>query len=195
MLLSPAGLPSRDLYRLAIGAVLPRPIAWVSSVDEQGRPNLAPFSFFTVVASDPLTLVFCPQAKGDGVKDTLANIQSVPAFVIHAVGEAQVVAMSRSSADLPRGESEFAYAGVTPVDSTHVPVPRVAEAPIAFECRLAAIHRFGNGSAVFGEVVAIHVDDALYQDGRIDTQALAPVGRMAGDAYVRCTDRFTLVRG
>ena len=135
MILKPDEIRTKDVYKFSIGAVLPRPIAWVSTMDTAGNFNLAPYSFFTVASNNPFTLLFCPQDPTPGVsKDTLVNVEAVPEFVINITNEATVDAMSASAARLPHGESEFEYANVTPAASETIAVPRVAEAPAAFEC-------------------------------------------------------------
>lgn len=199
MIIDPDSLDNRGRYKLVIGSVLPRPIAWVSTADAAGRLNLAPFSYFTAVCPTPLTLLFCPGVHADGrKKDTWANIEQVPEFVINITNEDTAEQMNRCATLLPSGVSEFEWAGVTPVPSESVRVPRVAEAPIAFECVLDRIvvvsDRPGGGAAVLGQVRRIHVRDDLYHDGRIDAAALRPIGRLAGDAYTRLGEVFHMAR-
>ncbi len=200
MILTPDDLKETDSYKLLIGAVLPRPIAWVSSMDREGTLNLAPFSFFTVVSSIPMTLLFCPQVPYHSPRknDTLKNIEQVPEFVINVTNEDTMKAMNLSATELPYGESEFPWAGVTPASSQEIRVPRVAEAPIAFECKLQRIvvvsDEPGGGAAVFGEVVCIHIRDDLYDHGRILLDRLKPIGRLAGNFYTRVTDIFEMAR-
>jgi flavin reductase (DIM6/NTAB) family NADH-FMN oxidoreductase RutF len=200
MILQASDLNQNERHKLLIGAVLPRPIAWVSTMDAQGQPNLAPFSYFTIGADVPMTLIFCPQVPNSSGsrKDTLRNIGAVPEFVINLTNEETAEAMNRSATSLPPGESEFPWAGVTPVPSTLVSVPRVAEAPIAFECRLQQLVVIsdlpGGGTAVFGEVQCIHIRDDLYSEGRILLERLRPIGRIAGAGYARVTDTFEMER-
>ncbi len=200
MILRPAEISNADRYRLLIGTVLPRPIAWVSSLDAEGRPNLAPFSYFTVACSDPMTLLFCPQmpAATGRAKDTLRNVRERPEFVVNICDESTVEAMNATSAPLPPGRSEFEHAGVVPAESVTVFVPRVAAAPVAYECRLQRIVDVGegpgSGSVVFGEVLCVHIRDALWVDGKVPLEGLRPVGRLAGNAYARVTDVFELRR-
>lgn len=197
----PADLAGRVLYQLLIGTVAPRPIAWVSTRDKAGVLNLAPFSYFTVAATRPLTLLFCPQVQPDGQgKDTLRNIQAVPEFVINLPDEATAEAMNLTSGAYPAGVSEFDVAGLAAVASETISVPRVAAAPMAFECRLREIltiaDRPGGGSAVFGEVSRIHVREGLMEveTGRIDIDRYRPIGRWGGNWYTRQTDRFEMPR-
>ncbi len=199
MHLNPADLPQKDAYKLLIGAVQPRPIAWVSTSDKAGRLNLAPYSFFTGVSTRPLTLCFSAQFTASGEKDTLANIRDVPEFVVNIPNEATAAAMSRSAALLARGVSEFEYADLTPAASKTIGVPRVAEAPFAFECKLHQIVEVGSGpgggALIIGEVTHIYVDDAVYVDGYIVREQFRPIGRLAGNNYVRVTDVFNMDRG
>jgi flavin reductase (DIM6/NTAB) family NADH-FMN oxidoreductase RutF len=200
MILNPEHLTHQDCYKILVGSVLPRPIAWVSSMDLAGNLNLAPFSYFTIVSNQPMTLVFCigPLETGDGKKDTLRNVQAVPEFVINITNQETAEAMNLTATALPSKQSEFEWAGLTPVDSESIRVPRVAEAPIAFECRLRQVvivsEAPGGGSAVFGDVQRLYVRDDLYDGGRIDLERLQPIGRLAGTGYVRVTDLFDMAR-
>lgn len=199
MVIDPATLSEGEAYKYIIGAVLPRPIAWVSTMDGEGRLNLAPFSYFTGVCPKPLTLLFCPGVHPNGAKkDTWLNIEQTGEFVINMTNEETAVAMNRSATILPRGESEFAWAGVTPLPSEKVRVPRVAESPIAFECKLQQIvvvsEQVGGGAAIFGEVVWIHVRDEVWENGRIALDRYRPIGRLAGNGYTRVNDLFELKR-
>ncbi len=200
MQLNPEELSNKDRYKLMIGAIVPRPIAWVSTIDTEGRPNLAPFSYFTGVCPDPMTLLFCPGWSGlrGRMKDTLYNIRAVPEFVINITNEATAEAMNLTATEFEAGIDEFAWAGVTPAPSQTISVPRVAEAPVAFECRLQQIVMVkegpGGGAAVFGEVQSIFVRDDLYDNGRISPEKLQPIGRMAGASYAHINDFFKMFR-
>lgn len=193
-------IPERDRYKLMIGAVVPRPIAWVSTMDAAGNLNVAPFSFFNAVCSNPMTLLFCVGVADtpDGKKDTLRNIEAVPEFVINTTNEATAMAMNLTATPLPPAQSEFEWAGLTPAPSTVIRVPRVAEAPIAFECSLQRIitvsDQPGGASVIFGEVQCIHVRDDLYAGGRILLDAYQPIGRLGGNGYVRVTNTFEMER-
>jgi flavin reductase (DIM6/NTAB) family NADH-FMN oxidoreductase RutF len=204
MQLDPNTLDQATRYKILIGSVVPRPIAWVSSMSADGALNLAPFSYFTVGATIPMTLLFCPQFPASGrragqPKDTLRNVEQVPEFVVNIVDEANAVPMNRSATELPYGQSEFTWAGVTPLPSTTIGVPRVAEAPMSFECVLQRIVTIsdapGGGAVVFGTVQMIHMRDDLYLgEGKIDLAALKPIARLAGSGYARVTDTFDLPR-
>ncbi|MFN8523543.1 MAG: flavin reductase family protein [Chloroflexota bacterium] len=193
-------MSSRDAYRLLIGSVLPRPIAWVSTQSADGVPNVAPFSFFTAVTSHPPTLLFSPSHR-DGVdKDTLANIRATGDFVVNVVTEDLAEAMNLTSEDLPRGRSEFEAAGVTPAPARLVKSPRVAESPISMECRLVQLVDVGQGPSastlVIGEVLAWHIRDDMYDAERVHVRfdRLNAVGRLAGDWYSKTRDQFEMIR-
>lgn len=191
-------LPLREIYGWMISAITPRPIAWVSTISAEGRPNLAPFSFFQGVTSNPPTLLFIPVNNRDGSKkDTVRNIEQVPEFVVNIVPHALAETMNASSAALPYGESEFGMLGIASAPATKVKPPRVAAAPVAFECTLDRIVNVGEGplaaNVVFGRIHLAHVSDAvLGSDGRIDPAKLDTIGRMGGELYCRTTERFAL---
>ncbi|MCC6606026.1 MAG: flavin reductase family protein [Anaerolineae bacterium] len=200
MRFNPEELTNRDRYKLMIGSIVPRPIAWVSTIDAEGRPNLAPFSFFTAVCSNPMTLLFSPgwsDVRGR-MKDTLHNIRAVPEFVINITNEATAEAMNLTATEFDAGVDEFAWAGVTAVPSETIRVPRVAEAPIAFECKLqqiVVVHEGpGGGAVVLGEVQSIFVRDDVMENGRIDPIKLQPIGRMAGSGYAHINSFFEMHR-
>lgn len=186
-------------YKLLSSTVTPRPIAWVSTIDADGLPNAAPFSFFNVFAEDPPTLAFAIQHRsGTDRKDTGENVRSQGEFVVNLVSEDNVERMNVCAIEFPPHVDEFAEAGLTPQASTLIRTPRIAESHVAFECRLMRIVELGNmRSLVLGEVLMMHVrDDAVIDAGRcwIDTRRLALVGRMQGNSYVRTSDVFELPR-
>ena len=200
MLINPTDLTQKDRYKLMIGAILPRPIAWVSTMDRAGKLNIAPFSYFTAVCPNPMTLLFCPgySPQKAGKKDTLRNIEDVPEFVINLTNEDTAEAMNLTATILPHGQSEFEWANLTPTASDTIRVPRIAEAPIAYECRLQRVvtvsDQPGGGSAVFGEVQAIHIREDIYQGGYILLEKYKPIGRLGGNGYTRVTDTFEMKR-
>src|SRR5687768_14798397 len=183
MLLDFSNLSPRDAYNWMIGTILPRPIAWVSTISNDGKTNLAPFSFFQGVTSNPPTLLFIPVNKRDGAKkDTVRNIEQVPEFVVNLVPFALAEPMNNTSALLPYGESEFETYGIAPAPSERVRPPRVALAPVAFECTLDRIVNVGEGPlaahVVFGRIELVHIDEAiLAADGRPDPAKLDLIGR------------------
>jgi flavin reductase (DIM6/NTAB) family NADH-FMN oxidoreductase RutF len=193
-------LPPRDAYQWLIGLILPRPIAWVSTVGPSGSTNLAPFSFFQGVTSSPPTLMFVPVNDRAGrKKDTLRNIEQIPEFVVHLVSHAQAETMNRTSALLPYGESEIDAFSIETVPAERVRPPRLARAAVAFECALHQIVPIGDGplaaNVVFGRILLTHVhDDVLGPDGRPDVRKLDLVGRLGGDDYASTRDRFSLPR-
>ncbi|HEY0739529.1 MAG TPA: flavin reductase family protein [Herpetosiphonaceae bacterium] len=198
MQIDPASLTEREIYKILIGAVVPRPIAWVSSIGAEGTPNLAPFSYFNIACTDPPMLLFCPQRRGDGSpKDTLRNVQTTGEFVLHIVSEELAAAMNQTSAEYPYGTDELAATGLRAAPSILVAPPRVADAAVAFECRVEQIVHVGSergGEVVIGRVLQIHVRDDVYRDGYIVLDALKPVARLAGNDYARVTDTFSLQR-
>jgi flavin reductase (DIM6/NTAB) family NADH-FMN oxidoreductase RutF len=192
---------AQDNYKLLIGSILPRPIAFVSTQSAEGILNLAPFSFFTGVCSNPPTLLFCPMIRGsDGHrKDTLLNIEKTGEFVVNVVSEAIVERMNQTAAEVPPEVNEFELAGLTPAPSLTIKPPRVLEAPVSMECKLQQIIPVGTGEAgsgavVLGTILQFHIRADLYKDGRINTEALKPVSRLAGAAYAPVRDMFELVR-
>lgn len=200
MLLDFSQLRPRDAYNWMISTILPRPIAWVSTISADGKTNLAPFSFFQGVTSNPPTLMFVPVNNRDGQKkDTVRNIEQVPEFVVNLVSFALAEQMNRTSALLPYGESEFEAFGIAPAVSERIRPPRVAAAPIAFECTLDQIVRIGEGplaaNVVFGRIHVAHVaESVLGGDGQPDSAKLDLIGRMGGESYARTTERFSLKR-
>lgn len=180
-------------YRLLSTAVTPRPIAWVSSRGPAGE-NLAPYSFFNVVAVDPPVVMFAPVATAAAPKDTLANALETEAFVVNVVTRDLVEAMNASSATLGPAESEFDHAGVTAVEADRVDAPRVAEATVSLECELYDAHEVGGSTMVLGEVVRAHVDEDALTDGKIDVDRLETVGRLAGNWYASTDERFEIER-
>ncbi|MGB9987965.1 flavin reductase family protein [Salarchaeum japonicum] len=183
-----------SMYRTLSGAVVPRPIAWVSSTNPDGVDNLAPYSFFNVVSVEPPTVMFSPLDTDERSKDTTRNVRETEEFVVNVVTGDTVEAMNETSATLQADQSEFEHAGVTRVDSETVKPPRVAESPVNFECSLYDTLRVGDSVLVIGEVEHVHVDDALAPDGELDVRELDAVGRLAGSFYSYTRDRFSLER-
>ncbi len=194
-------MPWNDLYKRLVEVVIPRPIALVSTVDDAGRPNLAPFSFFTVVSANPPYLAFSPLRSGrtGELKDTLKNVMATKEFVVHVVTEAMAQAVNDASASLPHGQSEFEHAGLTPVPSERVRPPRVAESPVAMECELVEVRTYGEaggaGNLVVGRILLLHIDEAVTDEaGRVLAERLRAVGRMGGEEWVRAAETFRLTR-
>ena len=202
--LDPALLDVRQRYKLLIGCLVPRPIAFVSTVSPDGRLNLAPFSFFNGIGSNPLSVLFCPSNKPDGTdKDTLRNCLPIEEggtgqFVVNAASESYAREVAACGEPLPYGESEFELSGLATAPSLCVKAPRVALAPWAFECETLQIVRTnpgapGGGNVVIGRVLSIHLAEGLV-DARmhVDPALLAAIGRMGGTSYVRTRERFEM---
>lgn len=200
MNINPSEIRQRDRYKITTGVILPRPIAWVSTQDGDGRLNVAPYSFFTAASTNPLTLLFCPQIPAPGEqKDTLRNIEATGQFVVNIVDEETAEAMNQTATGLPAGQSEFEFAGLTPAASQMIAVPRVAESPVAFECVLDQIvvvgeNQPGAGAVVFGRVQNIYMRDDVYVDSYIQLDKLRPIGRLMGNLYCHINDMFELIR-
>lgn len=208
MNIDPTALSTLERYKLLIGGIVPRPIALVSTRSGGGLDNLAPFSFFAGVGSDPMTLVICPANKPDGSeKDTLRNCApqaegGTGRFVVNIAHERLARRLAAAAEVLPFGESEFGLSGLTPAEwDGGFPVPRVAECRLAYACQTLQVIRTNPGAAaggnlVLGEVVAVYADDALVDERmRIDQEGLGALGRMGGLQYCRTTDRFELTPG
>lgn len=188
--LSPADWPPRQVYFLMTGLVIPRPIAWVSTVSADGTPNVAPHSYFNVVAHDPPHVVF----SSSGVKDTLRNVRATREFVVNAATMDVVEAMNYTATDFPPGEDELAWAGLDAAPARVVAPPRIAAARAHLECRFVDEVAAGNGHIVVGRVVHIHVDPSCWRGGRVDPELLDPVCRLAGTRYARLGEVFQLPR-
>ncbi len=194
-----------DIYKLMVSSIVPRPIAFVSSKDAQGRSNLAPFSYFTFGSSNPPLVMFCPAHRGPGKppKDTLHNISETAEFVVNIVSEEFLPEVNSTSAEFPPDIDEFVVSGLTPVPSVRVQPFRVLEAHIQMECKLTQLitlsEKPGGGTVVVGEVVLFHVDSSVLVDPEksifnVDPDKLRAVGRMGGTAYSRTLDRLDLKR-
>jgi flavin reductase (DIM6/NTAB) family NADH-FMN oxidoreductase RutF len=188
----PKDLPTLDFYKLLQGAVVPRPIAFASTVDKEGTVNLSPFSFFNLFSSDPPILIFSPlrRMRDNTTKHTLENILEVPEVVIHIVHFDMVEQMSLASTEYEKGINEFSKSGFTPIKSNEVIPPRIGEAHVAFECKVNEVKSLGEsggaGNLVICQVVAAHVNEAILDEGGIiDPRKLDAVARLGGDWYSR----------
>jgi flavin reductase (DIM6/NTAB) family NADH-FMN oxidoreductase RutF len=198
MIIDPKTVPANVSYRVLVGSVVPRPIAFVSTTSATGVNNLAPFSFFNAVCGDPPVICFSPVWRNPP-KDTLVNIRASGEFVVNIVSEGFAEKMNVCSGDYPPDVDEFEMSGLTPVPSDLIRPPRVAESHVSMECRLLQIIEISakpmGGNIVIGEVVRFHVDDGIIDSGyKIDADKLGAVGRMSGYDYTRTRDRFALVR-
>ena len=188
-----------NFYRVLTGVVVPRPIAFVSTVSTDGVNNLAPYSFFNAVASNPPTIVFSSSRRaGSKSKDTLDNVEATGEFVVNIVTDDIAEAMNRTAAEFPAEVSEFDVAGLTPAASDIVRAPRVAESPVNMECSLQQVVNLGEGDhqhgLVIGEVVLLHIRDDIIDGHRVNHQLLKPTGRLAGSMYCHTADVFEMVR-
>ncbi len=185
-----------DVYHLLVGVVTPRPIAWVTTIDRDGRVNLAPFSFFNAFGANPPVVVFSPTLRRDSTKkDTLLNVEATGEFVINASVAALAEKINQTSKELPHGQSEVEYAGLHTVPSVKVKPPRVAESPVHLECKLQQIIPIGTGpiaaNLVIGEVVMMHIDDGVLDEkGKVDPRKLKTVARLGGDFWCHTSDLF-----
>lgn len=199
MELDPRTLPARERYGILLSLIQPRPIAWVSTQSASGALNLAPFSFFTGITAEPFSLCFAPACGRDGrKKDTLLNIEETRQFVVNAATEETARKMNQTAADYPRGVSEFEMAGLTPVPSVMVRVPRVKESPVNLECELMQVVTVSTGplggNLVIGRVLRVHVADSLWKEGAVSHRDLKALGRLEGSWYCRVGDDFELPR-
>lgn len=202
MEINPRDLTEQQAYSFMVSSILPRPVAWISTISADGTVNVAPFSYFMGVCCDPMTLLFCPVAGTPDrpKKDTLLNIEEVPEFVVNVADERVVEAVNRSAAPFPRGESELGHVGATPLPSSRVRPPRIQEASISFECEVSQIVEVnsgpGGGWVVLGTVLAIHVADEIVDPDtwHVDLDLLRPVARLGRGDFLRSTDTFSLHR-
>jgi flavin reductase (DIM6/NTAB) family NADH-FMN oxidoreductase RutF len=192
--IQPKDLSTLELQALLQGAVAPRPIAFVSSINRAGAINLSPFSFFNLFSANPPILVFSPsrRVRDKSTKHTLENVLEVPEVVIHVVGHSLVEQMSLASTEYAKGVNEFVKAGLTEIPSNLVSPPRVKEAPMAFECRVNQVISLGEeggaGNLVICEVLQIHLDERILDaSGAIAPLKLDPVARLGGNWYTKIT--------
>lgn len=189
--LLPADHDTRSLYFLLNSLVVPRPIAWVSTVSADGTANVAPHSYFTVAASNPPSVAF----TSIGDKDTVTNVRATGEFVVNVADHGLVERMNLTSANAPADVSEFELAGLTQGAAEHVRAPLVAEAPVSIECGLDRVVEVGNGRLVIGQCLAFHVAERLWDErDRVDPARLDAVARMGGSTYATTRDRFELRR-
>jgi len=192
-------VPSDDLYKLLIGSVMPRPIAWVGSLNEKGIANLAPFSFFTVASVKPPVIAITITNQSDGsTKDSLQNIQTSQCFSVSIVSHENAQAMSVTAGDFPSDVNEFEIANLTEVPCQQINSVRCKEAAVSMECTLREVKTFGDtdgaGNLVLADVVAIHVDDDVIDGYKIDSKKVDLVGRMSGANYSTTRDVFEIER-
>jgi flavin reductase (DIM6/NTAB) family NADH-FMN oxidoreductase RutF len=183
MILDPQALSRGALYQWMIAAIVPRPIAFVSTVGADGRTNLAPFSFFSGVSAKPALLSIAINDRAGRPKDTLRNLRETGDFVVNVVSEPLFERMVQTSGDWPEEVSEFELTGLTAVTSDLVRAPRLGESPVSFECRLHREFALEDTTMVIGEIVRGHVNEAVLTDGRLDPEKLRPIARLGADGY------------
>jgi flavin reductase (DIM6/NTAB) family NADH-FMN oxidoreductase RutF len=194
MIIDPAALTTAELHRFMIGVVIPRPIAFVSSLSKHGKRNLAPFSFFNAIASKPPLLSVSINDRGGAQKDTLRNIRETEDFVINIVNEPLLAPMVHTSGDWLPDVDEFELAGLTAVASEKVKAPRLGEAPVSMECVLERIIELEGNNLVIGRLVWAHAKDELFVDGRVDPTRLLAVGRLGGIDYTVVREIIRMAR-
>lgn len=186
----PGDWNQREFYLLMTALVIPRPIGWISTVSASGVRNLAPYSYFNLMGSDPFYVAF----GSTGVKDTLTNVRETKQFVANIATLHLLEKMNFTSGDFPRDEDEFGWAGLTPVPSAKVQPPRVGEARAHLECELVQVVSDRNTHVVLGRIVHAHVDPSVWKDGRVDAKLLDPICRLSGSAYGSLGDLFRVER-
>ncbi|KAB7671753.1 flavin reductase family protein [Bacillus sp. B1-b2] len=194
--IDPVTLTERENYKFLIGSIIPRPVAFVTTVSEDGILNGAPFSYFNIVSSNPPMISLSIQRKDGQHKDTARNILQSKEFVVHIVDEENVGQINETAASLPPEQSEVELANLTPIDSVKVTTPGIKEAKIRMECVLEHALELGEQSTDFiiGKVVQFHIDEELYSKGRIDQTGLAAISRLAGNDYAKIGEVFTIER-
>jgi flavin reductase (DIM6/NTAB) family NADH-FMN oxidoreductase RutF len=188
----PKSIKTAELHGLLLGAIAPRPIAFASTIDKKGNVNLSPFSFFNVFGANPPILIFSPARRGrnNTTKHSYENVKEVAEVVINIANYPMVEQMSLASTEYDKGVNEFTKAGFTEAKSTKVKPPRVAESPVAFECKVNQVIETGEdggaGNLVICEVIHIHLnEEILDENGKIDPFKLDPIGRLGGNWYSR----------
>ncbi|WFU13857.1 flavin reductase family protein [Bradyrhizobium sp. CB3481] len=194
MRIDPAYLDPETAYRLITGIVVPRPIAWVTSLSRDGVLNLAPFSAFTFVAPKPPMLAISVGRKGNIYKDTAQNILNNEEYVVHIADSSLMNAVHESSTEHPPDVSEVEELRLSTLPGERIKVPRLVAAPIAMECRFRQCLEFGETRSrlIVGEVLVFHIRDGLVNNGKIETEALDPIARIAGPRYARLGEIVTL---
>jgi flavin reductase (DIM6/NTAB) family NADH-FMN oxidoreductase RutF len=187
---APSDWGQREFYLLMTALVIPRPIGWMSTVSASGVRNLAPYSYFNLMGSDPFYLAF----GSTGVKDTLTNVRETKQFVANIATMHLLEKMNFTSGDFPRDEDEFGWAGLTPAPSAKVLPPRVGEAKAHLECELVQVVSDRNTHIVIGRIVHAHVDPSVWKDGRVDAKLLDPICRLSGTAYGRLGELYKVER-
>lgn len=190
-------LGKKDTHALLLSAVAPRPVALVTTLGENQVMNGAPYSYFNIVSIRPPMISIGISRRGDGFKDTITHIRHSEVFTVNIVDESNVAAVHRTAKTLPSEQSELEAFGLTPVTSAYIKAPGIEEAKVRLECRMKhsiPLEHRGTvtGDLVLGEILAVHVDKAVYKNKTVDTEALRPVGRLGGDDYTKLGEIFTI---
>lgn len=198
--IDPSSQSERENYKLMIGSIIPRPIAFITSLSDEGVLNAAPYSYFTIVTANPPMVAISVQRKQGVRKDTSRNAITTGAFVVHISDESYIEQINQTAAMLPPDESEVALAGLTPIPSEKIAVPGIAEASIRMECVLEQVVTLGGtedspaADLIIGRVVQFHIAESLYENGQIDAEGLKPVSRLAGNSYAKLGEQFAMDR-
>ncbi|MFZ7942876.1 flavin reductase family protein [Neobacillus sp. 19] len=197
--IDPASLSEKENYKFLIGSIIPRPIAFVTTMSANGVLNGAPFSYFNIVSSNPPMISLSIQRAQGRQKDTARNIIETKEFVVHIVDDHNVEKVNKTAASLPPEQSEIELAKLTPENSVKVSVPGVKEAKIRMECRLEHSLELGGSDSsgcdlIIGRIVQFHIDESIYEKGRIDPTGLAAVSRLAGNYYAKIGEIFEIER-
>jgi flavin reductase (DIM6/NTAB) family NADH-FMN oxidoreductase RutF len=197
--IDPSKNTERENYKFLIGSIIPRPIAFVTTMSKDGILNGAPFSYFNIVSSNPPMISLSIQRSEGRQKDTARNIIESKEFVVHIVDEQNVEKINKTAANLPTNQSEIELANLTPIKSAKISVPGVKEAKIRMECSLEQYIELGGLDSpgcdlIIGKVVQFHIENNIYENGRIDPIGLAAVSRMAGQNYAKIGETFTIER-
>lgn len=197
---NPDTLEASAVYKLLTGSIIPRPIGWISTIDENGINNLAPFSYFNMIGDDPPHVMFSTRRDNNSNKDTLNNVLNNKQFVVNMVTEDLVEQMNATAQIVPAEVDEFELVSVTPIASTKIKPNRVKESPITFECEMVhhyflENHKQGGACIVIGKVVMIHIDESVLLDNhKINMETYKPVSRLAGSNYSKIGEVFSIKR-
>ncbi len=197
--IEPGSMSEREIYKFLIGSIIPRPIAFVTTISKEGNLNGAPFSYFNIVSSNPPMISLSIQRSAGKQKDTARNIIESKQFVVHIVDEQNVEKINQTAASLPSNQSEIELANLTPIESVKISVPGVKEAKIRMECSLEHSLELGGSDTpgcdlIIGKVVQFHIEEDIYKNGRINPNGLAAVSRLAGNDYAKIGEIFEVKR-
>ncbi|SOC27737.1 conserved hypothetical protein [Brochothrix thermosphacta] len=190
----PESISERDNYKFLIESVIPRPIAFITSINSEGVVNGAPFSYFNIVSSNPPLLSVSIQRRNGEKKDTLRNIEQQQSFVLHIADDGYIDKLNQTAAQLPPNQSEIALTNLTLIPSETIATPAISEAKVRYECTVQQIVDLPNSELIIANITCYHIDDELYANGRINAAKLNPISRLAGNDYAHLGETFTLER-